>query len=335
MKDFKQEILRITAPFFEPTIDHDTLDVSIKEYRNFLIEHSEIDFEDDSGRDDIQSATGNAIGVFWAEYCVNDPLRTRQFIRGIDKAIDELVHKKKANIQLLYAGTGPYAALILPLLFKWENVIDCDLMEINPLSIRILRTLLSNLSFSSDDFSFLLTDAATYDIPVNKSYDIVISETMQAGLEDEQQVAIFMNLARQTKPSTVFIPQNITLSLAFKNNPAIAPDQNEPEFEKIADIFTLNKADLCAMPSVWSRNQPFHFPTKNITINNNESLIAKHLYLITEIQVFEDIHLHTNESGLNAPLLKAIIDKQSDQKVVISTQYILNETPEMLVQVIN
>ena len=66
----------------------------------------EQDMDNKEGRKDIEYENGKALGTFWAALCLDDLVRTRQFIRGIDKAIKD---KKKRK-------TNTYSTLVQDLL---------------------------------------------------------------------------------------------------------------------------------------------------------------------------------------------------------------------------
>jgi len=86
---------------------------------------------------DIMLPSGKAIGMAGAAHCLLELKRTAVFLRGINKAI---LSKKKAHIALplrvLYAGTGPYGTLVVPLLtLLTPKDIIVDLLEINGLPV--------------------------------------------------------------------------------------------------------------------------------------------------------------------------------------------------------
>ena len=67
------------------------------------------------------------------------------------------------------------------------------------------------------DYSIKLLneDATKYQI-TEDTPDIIISETMQNALPKEQQVSIFLNLMRQVKFDSIFIPEKIELFIGLK-----------------------------------------------------------------------------------------------------------------------
>ena len=74
-------------------------------------------FDSDAG--DVLLASGVAINPNAAAHCVNDYRRSVVFIRGVYAAI-RLARRQfaPAPLRILYAGCGPYATLLLPLLTR-------------------------------------------------------------------------------------------------------------------------------------------------------------------------------------------------------------------------
>ena len=49
--------------------------------------------------------------------CVDDIMRTRRFVRGVYHAMADMLNAREGKINLLYAGTGPFAMLVLPSIY--------------------------------------------------------------------------------------------------------------------------------------------------------------------------------------------------------------------------
>src|SRR5688500_14408138 len=61
--------------------------------------------------------TGLAIASSDAGICVKDAVRTAMLLRGIEAAIDTLRGRfPNEKLEVVYAGSGPFAALVIPLL---------------------------------------------------------------------------------------------------------------------------------------------------------------------------------------------------------------------------
>ncbi len=82
-------------------------------------------------RENIKHKNGEALSPFFASLCITDIIRTRQFIRGAYFAIKDLLAKQEGPIRILYAGTVPYATLVLPILTKFRpDQVQLTLLEL-------------------------------------------------------------------------------------------------------------------------------------------------------------------------------------------------------------
>ena len=93
--NIRKEIIRVTSEYFEDQRDYQKLLNASKEFKSILNAICEQDMDNKEGRKDIEYENGKALGTFWAALCLDDLVRTRQFIRGIDKAIKD--KKEKTN----------------------------------------------------------------------------------------------------------------------------------------------------------------------------------------------------------------------------------------------
>jgi len=169
----------------------------------------------DQNDPNIYLDSGKAISPSQAAHCLLEMKRTAVFIRGINEAIKEKINTRPGQkVRILYAGTGPYAALVSPLLVLYSPTqVHIDLLEINPVSLQSAINVLNGLHLNDFVDNVFCADASTF-ITTN-SYDIVISETMQAALKKEPQVAIMQNLIPQLSQHTVFIPKQIFVDAAL------------------------------------------------------------------------------------------------------------------------
>ena len=175
---------------------------------------SNFDFEYNQ---EVKTIGGIAISSKDAAFCVDDKLRTVRFIKGVNAAIQELkLRFKNEKINIVYAGCGPFATLITPLLpFFSPSEIAITLLEINNASIQSIRKIIALPEIANYDIEVIACDASLYKMPSDKTLHLVISETMFNGLVREPQVAITANLAPQLHSNGILIPESINLSLAY------------------------------------------------------------------------------------------------------------------------
>ena len=160
---------------------------------------------------------GIALSSADAAICLNDQLRTSRFIKGTYIAIKELLHRfPNQKINILYAGCGPYAPLLLPLLpFFNKEDIRVTLLDINAASIQSVKELMSILDLRDYIHDIIQTDAVKYKQPELHPLHLVITETMFHALIREPQVAITANLAPQITKNGILIPEEIKLDLVY------------------------------------------------------------------------------------------------------------------------
>jgi predicted RNA methylase len=333
--DIKKEIIRITSEYFEDNIDYQKLSHSSKEYKNLLNKICGENLDIETGRDDIEFDNGKALGTFWAALCLDDIIRTRQFIRGINKAIQEKINKQKP-LHILYAGTGPFATLILPFVFRYsKQEIKYTFIEVNPFSFEILKNLISKLGLKDYNIKLVKEDATKYQIDLKNKPDIIISETMQNALAKEQQVPIFLNLMSQINYDSVFIPEKIELFIKLKKEGIKAEEIQVKHYKKVEKVFEVSKE------AMFLSNQTENKIPKEISFSKKQTIIEKkvlegfnQIVLITEIQVYKDEKISLSESGLTTPI--TIIDVPSNLKdsITINTQYKISSQPKLEYEII-
>ncbi|PHS08109.1 MAG: hypothetical protein COA88_07385 [Kordia sp.] len=332
--DIKKDLIRITSEYLEDTLDYEKLLKTSKEYKNVLNTLSNENLDNEKGRNDIHFNNGKALGSVWAALCIDDLVRTRQFIRGIHKAIEGKKAKKEI-IHILYAGTGPFATLILPFILRYsKSEIKYTLLEINPLSFNVLQNVISKLGLEEHDIKFVNDDATKYKFD-NGTPDIIVSETMQNALDKEQQVSIFYNLMSQGNTDTIFIPENITVSIDLKEKGIAVEKLQRKDYHKQNIIFELSKETMFTSEEI--EFQPGKEPKypKKTTIIEREKLVGfNELVLITEIQVFKDIKIILNESGLTTPKSIKDISENHQGTININSQYVIGTSPKFDLEIL-
>ena len=156
---------------------------------------------------------GIALSSQHALDCLQDSLRTVRFIKGTYYAIcDALLEFPNQKIELVYAGCGPGAPIVIPLLSLFEpNQLSITLLDINPTSIDSVSELIHELGAHSFFREAYLGDAISYKHPDELLLHIVLTETMDKGLTKEPQVRITQNLAPQLVDGGILIPESINV----------------------------------------------------------------------------------------------------------------------------
>lgn len=235
-------------------------------------------FDPDSGGD-LSLSSGIAIGPAAAAQCILDPGRTVAFLRGVHRAIE------RGAREIVYAGTGPYAPLLIPLSTMLDADVRCTLIDIHPRNVDSVKTLVERFHISA---SVVCTDATQYEH--HRPIDLIITETMQRALSVEPYVAIVRNLRRQLAPGGLLIPERVCIGAmlidaqterARWSDPAVAP-QHEP----LATIFEIT-----------AHHESADAVTITVPHRDGEQWLA----LSTHIDVFEGIEIAN--SGLTTPFI--------------------------------
>ncbi|WP_039912452.1 phytanoyl-CoA dioxygenase family protein [Cellvibrio mixtus] len=239
------------------------------------------------------TARGKAVSPTTAAQCAEDVERTRVFMQGVYRALQQKCAQENVSpVRVLYAGTGPFALLLVPLLPLFNrDALRVTLLDIHAESLASLRRLLVVLQLDSSEIieDIVCADACHWQAP--QQYDVIISETMRQGLLQEPQVSIFAHLQQFLRVDGWLIPQRIRLDLWLTH-----AEEPQKKLQHLGNIFQLDK-------------------TSATQIGNGDSAILhgvlavpqtpgrwQDLKLTTEICVFEDCVLRESQSQLTLPL---------------------------------
>jgi predicted RNA methylase len=310
--ELKERLSQYTIDLLKPENFHDKLAPAVMGYADLLFE--EFNLDGSTGREHIQTLNGNAIGTFWAAKCIREIFRTQRFSRALYSAVLEAIDQNRRPIHVLYAGTGPFAALALPIMMmlKPEDV-QFTFLEINPESIEILEQVIDLFDLHAYVKNIHQCDASLWDVP-SSGIDIVISETMSRALMAEPQVAIMLNLASQLPKEVVFLPEEIKVSLC-----KLSGGSREPE--RIAELINFNKASIYSIIENSSMRN-WNFNDQNIQTNVSED---DQLYFMTEIRINDGNILNLNDSSLN--LLEKLKVNKKQGVINLNIKYTLDKRP--------
>lgn len=327
--NIQKEIINITSEYFEDKIDYLKLSNASKAYKKILEELCGQNLNIDEGRADIAHENGKALSTYFAAMCLDDILRTRQFIRGIDKAIKAKLSDKP--IHVLYAGTGPFATLILPFLFRHNKAtIKYTLLEVNPFTFGALQDVLSKLGVEDYDITLVNEDATKYKVDTANEPDIIISETMQNALAKEQQVPIFLNLMKQVQSECIFIPEKIEIHLGLGKFNNEVENGVRLQHKKIEKVFEVSKAaTFSSDDDNFTLLEDQNFIKRKTVIKNDEVVKFNQVLFITEIDVFDNEKISINDSGLTTPIILEDIPHDLKNDITVNTQYIITSEPTL------
>lgn len=322
----KKSFEAILNQFLEEEVDYYELKKAIEKWKSILYEITELDLTRDEHRENIHSETGKAIGTTWAAMCLDDLMRTKKFVKGVFLAVDELVGKQvKKPVQILYAGSGPFAPLVLLLTSRFSpEEVRFTLLEINEKSFRLVQKVFQHLGLEKYLEDVRLCNAATIQLPEATNIDVVISETMQHALVREQQVPITYNILSQLREDVVLIPESITLDLgllsSFRNHERMMKGRfNNEYFKTLGSFFDLSKSGFFnSREALSSFSEIYRFPKHIFSLGQYDLEAFNMLAVFTNIRIYGDEYLDTYESQLTVPLILESLGEKEFQTVEVN-----------------
>ena len=258
---------------------------------------------------------GVAISPEAAAHCVRDTQRSVVFIRAAFAAIKAAQNRfTNGPIDILYAGCGPFATILLPLLGRFNpDELTVHLLDIHQRSLDSVALLIKHCGLQTHCVSYLQEDACNYQHPSNPH--VVIAETMQKSLEQEPQFAVTANLAPQLHAGGIFIPQKVEVALclaklddetaAFRRGDILDPNALVEAGNRypLATVLCLTPEDAPRLRHEASLSHgslelnPIH-----VTIPTTAHLDDFDAVLFTRIQAFEQHRLLDYEAEITLPL---------------------------------
>jgi hypothetical protein len=314
MENLNETLKSVAQILLDPQDNYGEIKNAVDRLYELLTKVADLDENSRESHDDIFLPSGKAIGPLWAAMCLKEFMRTRRFVQGLNEAIKQA---KKTfpgkTIHILYAGTGPFATLILPLTTVYtSNDIKCTLLEINLESIKSLNKIINAFGIESYIYEIVQCDAAAY--KAQRPIHIAVAEVMQNALKKEPQVAVTINLAPQLEKGGIFIPEEVNVNAALLKSTAAI---EEKSMLPIGEIFNLNR------DTTRERAE-----TKILLdIPQGAALDHKWVYLLTEIKVFDRYYLGYNQCSLTLPYKLCSLDKLDISPKNVCLQYIMDDKP--------
>ncbi|HSH65543.1 MAG TPA: hypothetical protein VLB84_07040 [Bacteroidia bacterium] len=273
------------------------------------------------GTIELPTASGIAISSTEAALCTTDYLRTARFIKSVHAALHELISRfPDQRLRVLYAGCGPYATLVLPLLpFFLPEQLELVFLDINDYSIRSCRQLVKKIGFEHYNITFATIDATRFEN--KKKFHLVLTETMFRALTREPQVAITEHLRSQLLTDGIFLPEEIKLDAActvfikepfLKSDPAVTipPEQVTPFLPQrwpLGCLFSIShETDFNALTNgtfTQIESEYYKIPKE---VNNHPDVC-----IYTQLRIFGTIYLHSSESLITNPYCVASLANMS------------------------
>ena len=186
-------------------------------------------------------AAGMAINPFSAATCLLDDLRTRAFAGGVRDAIKAAQEQYPGErIEVLYAGTGPFAPLaLLQTPFFGSDEVRFTLIDIHPAALACQAQIISVLGLEPYIEATIQADATQWQPPGGKKYHIAVAEVMERGLITEPQVAVTQMIANHLRSDGFLVPERIDLSLCLMC-PEAEQERAEQSRDRLGEYFDLS-----------------------------------------------------------------------------------------------
>ncbi|WP_343330914.1 hypothetical protein [Polaribacter staleyi] len=261
--------------------------------KNFSIE--------ELNKNEFEVQGGVALSPIHAKECLYDYIRTARFIKGVYKAINNAKENFVDEIvEVVYAGCGPLATLIIPLLSFYDpKKISITLIDIHDVSIMSTKKIIEYLKYEEYIKEYCITDATKYIHNKKDSLHVVVTETMDKALINEPQVSITLNLVAQLSEGGILVPEEIKLST---RNSFFAKEKcfgksvsNEDYINDLAfqDLFSVTK-------NIKKTKDDFSFESGSIFFDKGFEKTPD-ICIYTEIRVFDDVYINKGESLITNP----------------------------------
>jgi hypothetical protein len=305
------DLQRLTNTILDTSTTFIELKDALDELKGLLLDLTGIKGEGADHRNGINTEAGLAIGTEWAARCLDDIARSTKFIRGIHQAInDRLAIAPDRPVELLYAGTGPFATLVFPLLVQFKpEQLQLTLVEINKMSFDALQRLFALPEYAGFVRNILHADCTKLELPNWDSIDILLSETMQYTLQREHQVPITEYLIPKLRDDVVLIPQEIRVGLGALSSVGGKGDWNLIPF---SSLLVLSAAGLTSEVTPDGKAGTVESPHQLVLPARPE--VGGVLVMTTDIHIYGTEYLGFNECGLTiAKSIHAIGGGETDR----------------------
>lgn len=261
---------------------------------------------------DLALAAGLALAPASAAQCILDTNRTVAFLRGVWSAVRQTrLRLPSETIEVVYAGTGPFAPLAIPLMgLQATEGVRFTLIDAHQQSIASVTRLVKHFGLEAFVREIVHADAVMYEHPT--PIHVLVTETMQQALKTEPFVEIVRNLRRQLVPGGVLVPACVAVSVAPLRAPSLPARRAAGESTTVFQITAA--ADTAASPDG---------PPGPVVVNVPAGWVA----LFTDIEVSPGNVLKDYESGLTTPEMLWPLSGTTRGESAIAFHYETGEAP--------
>jgi len=333
---FRLELDQITKVIIQEPLDYLELNRGVDDLLALFEKASGFNTQTAAQDSNIELEQGVAIGAKWAALCVKDMMRTRKFLRGINKAIsDRLKSYPDEPVRVLYTGTGPFATLLLPLTTQYSpDELQIFGIEVNQETFKHVQKVIQSFGSEAYFYKMECCDATTVHLSLEQPIHILVTECLQRALEKEPQVAILANLLPQLNSDVVLIPEAVDLHVGLLKS-TIFNGMNKAKAEDgivvSKSVFNLTKKEI--LNFINSRNLDMEeYSTKHVSFSKADIEASNMLAILTKITTYDEEMLDINESGLTVLCLRNDINaKMLNEGLRIF--YEMSNSPKLRIEV--
>lgn len=258
----------------------------------------------------VELAHGRAISPLNAARCAREFARTTQFVRGVHAALQEARQLFPGQvIHTLYAGCGPYATLILPLLAVLpREAFRFTLVDVQPLALQSAQKLIGHFGFDGFIREYALFDASGTELAAMQPFHVAITETLNQAMAKEPQLAVSANLAKYLEPGGILLPECITVKAALidsRREMTLFPAEHQGEMQPLPrrrlELGTLMSLDLAELKPLRLQEYGEHLPPITLEWPDQSVRGDMRLGLLTHIRVFGPHCLGCYDCSLTIP----------------------------------
>ncbi len=253
---------------------------------------------------------GKAVSPLSAARCAREFARTSRFVRGLYAALQEAQRRFPGQpIHTLYAGCGPYATLILPLLtILPRGAFSFTLVDIHPLALESARKVIGHFGFDHFICDYKLADACDACFTDQQPIHVAVTETMNQAMDKEPQLAVSANLENYLEPDGILIPEQITVKAALIDSshefvfmPSDYQGEIPPLQRRRLELGAVMVLDRVMLQQLNFNREKTHLQPVTLPWPDNTVRDKMRPALLTHIRVFGSHVLECYDSSLTCP----------------------------------
>lgn len=241
---------------------------------------------------------------------VLDSVRVGSFWQALSNILPQYAERE---CHLVYPACGPFAPLLLPVLYflreqqRLPQKLEVTLIDIHPAAAQSLQALVEATQLDSV-VQVLCQDACDYRTEPG-SVDILLVEAMQHGLSREGHLNICQHFAPLLAEDALLLPEKVSVRAVLTQAEDEFPAEPRAEGEKntrridIGPVLELSRDTLRQLDMLRLDDGSELIRCLQVQVPEDLDTSAEHILLLTtEIQVYQNLSLAEYASGITHPL---------------------------------